>query len=111
MVRPDLRRDMVDIPKISGPQGRERERERERTLREDWPIEDGSWRHAGVEEVPCELVREWCFLGLRVPAKQLRSWRKGMGVERERERDGIGEAGRARSVLGMHPDPSHSTKC
>jgi hypothetical protein len=30
MVRPDLRRDMVSIPEISGPQKRERERERER---------------------------------------------------------------------------------
>jgi hypothetical protein len=30
MVRPDLRRDMAGIPKISGPQERERERERER---------------------------------------------------------------------------------
>jgi hypothetical protein len=29
MVRPDLRRDMVGIPEISGPQERERERERE----------------------------------------------------------------------------------
>jgi hypothetical protein len=39
-------------------------------------------------------VREWCFLGSGVPAKQLRSQRKGMGVwrdrqrEREREREG-----------------------
>jgi hypothetical protein len=38
---------------------------------------------AGVEEIPCEQVREQHFLGLGVPAKQLRSWRKGMGVERE----------------------------
>jgi hypothetical protein len=29
MVRPDLRRDKVGIPEISGPQERERERERE----------------------------------------------------------------------------------
>jgi hypothetical protein len=29
MVRPDLRRDMASIPKISGPQERERERERD----------------------------------------------------------------------------------
>jgi hypothetical protein len=28
MVRPELRRDMVGVPKISGPQERERERER-----------------------------------------------------------------------------------
>jgi hypothetical protein len=64
--------------------------EGERTLREDWPVVDGSWRHAGVEELPCELVREWRFLGSGVPVKQLRSWRK---------------AGRARSVLGTQPDP------
>jgi hypothetical protein len=48
---------------------------------------DGSWRHAGVEELPCELVREWHFLGLGVLAKQLRSQRTGMVVERERERE------------------------
>jgi hypothetical protein len=30
-------------------------------------------------------MREWCFLGSGVLAKQLRSWKKGMGVERERE--------------------------
>jgi hypothetical protein len=35
-----------------------------------------------------------------VLVKQLRSWRKGMGIERERERDGVREARRARSVLG-----------
>jgi hypothetical protein len=36
-----------------------------------------------------------------------------MGIERERERErgGVEEAKRARSVLGMHPDPSHGTKC
>jgi hypothetical protein len=55
-------------------------------------------------------VREWRFLGSGVPAKELRSQRKGIGVERERERDGVGEAGRARSVPGVHPDPSHGTK-
>jgi hypothetical protein len=37
-----------------------------------------------VEELPCELVREWCFLGLGVLAKQFWSQRKEMGVERER---------------------------
>jgi hypothetical protein len=83
----------------------------ERTLREAWPVVDGSWRHARVEELPCELVREWRFLGSGVLAKQLRSWRKVMGVEKERERDGVGEAGRASSMLGVHPDPSHGTKC
>jgi hypothetical protein len=41
-------------------------------------------------------VREWRFLGSGVPAKQFRSWRKGMGIEKEREQDGVGEAGRAR---------------
>jgi hypothetical protein len=30
--------------------------------------------------------------------------------EREREQDEVGEAGRARSVLGVHPNQSHSTK-
>jgi hypothetical protein len=108
MVRPDLRRDMVGVPEISGPQEREREREREmwstqrerllhggpqslvgnpiprdkseprpsarmsrkrersqlcvreglpreRTLREDWPVVDGSWGCSGVEELPGEL--------------------------------------------------------
>jgi hypothetical protein len=85
----------------------------QRTLREYWLVLDGSWRHAGVEELSCELLREWCFLGSGVPVKQLRSQRKGMRVERERERekerqrerelDGVGEAGRARSVLGVHP--------
>jgi hypothetical protein len=64
--------------------------EGERTLREDWPVVDGSWRRAGVEELPCKLVREWRFLGSGVPVKQLRSWRK---------------AGRARSVPGTQPDP------
>jgi hypothetical protein len=34
-----------------------------------------------------------------------------MVVERVRQRDGVGEAGRARSVLGAQPDQSHSTKC
>jgi hypothetical protein len=48
---------------------------------------NGSWRCPGEEELPCELVREWHFLGSGVPAKQFRSWRKGMGVERERERE------------------------
>jgi hypothetical protein len=71
-------------------------------------VVDGGWRHAGVVELPCELVREWCFLGSGVPAKQLRSRRKGMGGGRERERerereDGVGEAGRTRSVPGAHP--------
>jgi hypothetical protein len=39
-----------------------------------------------VEELPCELVREWRFLGSWVPVKQLRSWKKEMEIERERER-------------------------
>jgi hypothetical protein len=54
--------------------------EEERTLREDWPVVDGSWRRAGAEELPCELVREWHFLGSGVPVKQLRSQRKEMGI-------------------------------
>jgi hypothetical protein len=52
-------------------------------------VVDGSWRRAGEEELPCELVREWRFLGLGVLVKQLRSQRK---------------AGRARSVPGTQPD-------
>jgi hypothetical protein len=67
-------------------------------------VVDGSWRCTEAEELHCELVREWRFLGSGVPTKQLRSRRKGMVVERERERvqDGAGEAGRARSVPGAH---------
>jgi hypothetical protein len=98
---------------------------REMTLREDWPVVNGSWRHTWTEEFPCELLREHHFLGSGVPAKQLWSRRKGMGAKRERERDGVGEAGRARSVSGMRggggqeskvsagssPDLSHGTKC
>jgi hypothetical protein len=57
--------------------------------------------------VSCERV---AFSRMGVPAKQLRSWRKGMGVERKKEWDGVGEAGKASSVLGVHPDQSHSTK-
>jgi hypothetical protein len=53
-------------------------------LREDWPVVDGGCRCAGVEEFCCELVREQRFLGSGVLARQLWSWRKGMGVERER---------------------------
>jgi hypothetical protein len=76
-------------------------------------VVDGGWRHTGVEELPCELVKEWHFLGSGVPVKQLRSQRKGMGIEREREREqnGVEETGRARSVLGTQPNPSHGTKC
>jgi hypothetical protein len=65
----------------------------ERTLREDWPVVDGNWRCAGAEEIPCEQVREQCFLGSGVPARQLRPWRKGLGVEREKEQDGVGRPG------------------
>jgi hypothetical protein len=53
-------------------------------------VVDGGWRSAGEEELPCELVREWCFLGSVFPVKQLRSQRK---------------AGRARSVPGTQSDP------
>jgi hypothetical protein len=38
-------------------------------------------------------MREWHFLGSGVPAKQLGSWRKGIGGERERERVGWGGGG------------------
>jgi hypothetical protein len=44
----------------------------------------GSMLGQRIFPVSCE---EWCFLGLGVPAKQLRSWRKGMGVERKREKE------------------------
>jgi hypothetical protein len=77
---------------------RVRRTHQKRTLREDWLVVDGNWKCAGAEEIPCEQVRERRFLGSVVPVKQLRSWRKGMGVEREREQDGVGEARRARSV-------------
>jgi hypothetical protein len=56
----------------------------------------------------------WFFLGLGVPVKHLRSRRKEMGVERERQQrewDGVGEARRARSVPGTQPNLSHGTKC
>jgi hypothetical protein len=37
---------------------------------------------------------------------------EGSGIlEREREKDGFGEARRARSVPGVHPNLSHGTKC
>jgi hypothetical protein len=78
-------------------------------LRKDWPVVGGNWRCAGAEEIPCEQVRERCFLGSGVPAKQLRSRRKGIGVERERA--GWGGRGRESKVsAGNTPDPSHSTK-
>jgi hypothetical protein len=84
-------------------------------LREDWLVVDGGWRRAVMEEFPCELVRERCFLGSGVPAKQLWSQRNGMGGERERERerarDGVGEAGRARSVPGPHLILGFGTEC
>jgi hypothetical protein len=63
-------------------------------------VVDGNWRHTGAEELPCELVRERCFLEWGVPAKQLRSQRKGIGVERE-SRVGLGrlgEQGQSRSA-------------
>jgi hypothetical protein len=47
-----------------------------------------------VEEIPCEQVRQRCFLGSGVLAKQLRSQRMGMGVERESEKEsGMGWGG------------------
>jgi hypothetical protein len=88
---------------------RSRRTHRDRTLREDWPVVDGNWRHAGAEEIPCEQVREQHFLGLGVPVKQLRSWRKGMGVERER----VGWSGggwESKVSAGSAPDLSHGTK-
>jgi hypothetical protein len=54
-------------------------------------VVDGGLRRTGAEELPCELVREWRFLGSGVLAKQLRSWRKEMEVERERGEVGGGQ--------------------
>jgi hypothetical protein len=79
---------------------------RERTLKEDWLVVDGGWRHTGAEELPCELVRQKCFLGSGFwQSSSDLEGRKWELRERERER-GIGW-GR----LGEHPDLSHSTKC
>jgi hypothetical protein len=49
-------------------------------------------------------VKEWHFLGLGVLTKQLRSWRKGIGVERQQI--GVEEARRSRSVPGAHRSES-----
>jgi hypothetical protein len=80
-------KEMRERPQLSVREGLT---EGERTLREDWLVVDGGWRRAGEEELPCELVREWYFLGSGVPVKQLRSRRK---------------AGTASSVLGTQPNP------
>jgi hypothetical protein len=48
MVRPDLRRDMVCVPEISGPQRRERERERERVL---WSTQRERLHHRGPQSL------------------------------------------------------------
>jgi hypothetical protein len=69
-------------------------------LREDWLVVDGGWRRAGVEELPCELGREWRFLGSGVPVKQLRYRRKGMEVEKERDRERERERGMGWGRLG-----------
>jgi hypothetical protein len=76
-------------------------------LREVWPVADGSWRHTGAEELPCELVSR-IFLGSGVLVKQLRSWRKEMGVrererERGRERDEVGKLGEQGQCLECTP--------
>jgi hypothetical protein len=63
-----------------------------------------------VEEIPCEQVRERHFLGSGVPAKQLRSQRKGMGVERERERVGWSR-GVWESKVGARSDRVTAPKC
>jgi hypothetical protein len=44
MVRPDLRRDMVGIPEISGPQDREREREM-------WSTQEECLHHGGPQSL------------------------------------------------------------
>jgi hypothetical protein len=85
----------------------------EGTLRQEWPVVDSNWRHVGAEEIPCEQVREPCFLGSAVLGKQIRSQRKGMGVERERERERVGCSGggqESKVSAGSAPDVSHSTK-
>jgi hypothetical protein len=76
---------------------RARRTHQERTLREDWPVVDGNWRHAGAEEIPCEQVREWRFLGSGFLAKQLRSGGREWEL-RERERAGWGGRGRESKV-------------
>jgi hypothetical protein len=76
-------------------------------LREDLPVVDGNWRHAGAEEIPCEQVREQSFLGSGVLAKQLRSQRKGMGVERA---GWGGEGWESKVSAGSAPNPNHGNK-
>jgi hypothetical protein len=51
----------------------------ERTLREDWPVVDGSWRCTGAEEPPCELVREWHFSRIGGPGKAAQILEEGNG--------------------------------
>jgi hypothetical protein len=65
-------------------------------------VVDGGWRHTEVEDLSCELVRGWHFLGSGVPVKQLRFWRKGIEVEREggRERERERESGMRWGRLG-----------
>jgi hypothetical protein len=66
----------------------------------------GSMLGQRIFPVSCE---EWCFLGLGVPAKQLRSWRKRMGVEREStEWGGVGWESKVSAQ--STPNPSHGTK-
>jgi hypothetical protein len=73
-------------------------------------VVDGNWRHAGAEEIPCEQVREQCFLG----SGFWQSSSDPVGTEwelREREREGWGLGGWESKVSsGSTPDPSHSTK-
>jgi hypothetical protein len=59
--------------------------------------------------VSCERV---VFSRTGVSSKAAQILEKGNGSrEREREHNGVGETGRARSVLGVHPNPSQGTKC
>jgi hypothetical protein len=55
-LRPSTRvfKEMRERPQLSMQGG---VTEGEQTLREDWPVVNGGWRHTGVEELPCELVR------------------------------------------------------
>jgi hypothetical protein len=79
-----------------------------KTLREDWLLVDGSWRRAGTEELPCELVIEWHILGLGIPVKQLRSQRKAMGIERDRKRAEWGGGGLESKVRAGNSTRSES---
>jgi hypothetical protein len=60
--------------------------------------------------VSCEGVALSSIRGLGKAAQIPEEGNGSLKREREREQDGVGEAGRARSVPGVHTDPSHCTK-